>query len=61
VEMPVAHEFKIREGLVLRFKVYGSREQALEAVGLRQYAMSRENTSPCLKRRLSSALGVGGG
>ena len=34
VEMPVAHEFTIRDDLVVRFKVYGSREQALEAVGL---------------------------
>ncbi|HEY1273964.1 MAG TPA: nuclear transport factor 2 family protein [Thermoleophilaceae bacterium] len=36
VEMPVAHEFTIRNGLVVRFKVHGSRDQALEAVGLRE-------------------------
>ena len=36
VAMPVAHEFTIRDNLVVRFKVYGSREQALEAVGLRE-------------------------
>jgi ketosteroid isomerase-like protein len=36
VEMPVAHEFTIRDGLVVRFKVHGSREQALEAAGLRE-------------------------
>ena len=34
VEMLVAHEFTIRDKLVVRFKVYGSRDQALEAVGL---------------------------
>jgi ketosteroid isomerase-like protein len=34
VEMPVAHEFTIRDNLVVRFKVYRSRDQALEAVGL---------------------------
>ena len=33
-EMPVAHEFTIRDDLLVRFKVYGSREQALEAAGL---------------------------
>jgi hypothetical protein len=36
VEMPVAHEFMIRDELVVRFKVCGSREQALEGVGLRE-------------------------
>ena len=36
VEMRVAHEFTIRDGLVVRFKVYGNRDQALEAVGLRE-------------------------
>jgi ketosteroid isomerase-like protein len=35
VEIQVAHEFTIRHQLVVRFKVYGDREQALEAVGLR--------------------------
>jgi ketosteroid isomerase-like protein len=34
VEIPVAHEFTVRDGLVVRFKVYGDRGQALEAVGL---------------------------
>jgi len=34
VEFPVAHEFTIRGGLVVRFKVYGSRDEALEAAGL---------------------------
>jgi ketosteroid isomerase-like protein len=34
VAMPVAHEFTIRENLVVRFKVYGSRDEALEVVGL---------------------------
>jgi ketosteroid isomerase-like protein len=34
VEIQVAHEFTIRDGLVMRFKVYADREQALEAVGV---------------------------
>jgi hypothetical protein len=34
--MPVAHEFTIRENLVVRVKVYGSRDQALKAAGLRE-------------------------
>jgi uncharacterized protein len=34
VEIRAAHEFTIRNGLLVRFKVYGDREQALEAVGL---------------------------
>ncbi len=34
VEIQVAHEFTIRDELVVRFKVYGDRDQALEAVGL---------------------------
>lgn len=34
VELRVAHEFAIRDGRVVRFKVYPDREQALEAVGL---------------------------
>ena len=34
VEMDVAHEFTIRDGLVVYFKVYGHRDEALEAAGL---------------------------
>ena len=34
VENRVAHEFTIRDGLLVRFKVYGDRDQALEAAGL---------------------------
>jgi ketosteroid isomerase-like protein len=36
VDIRAAHEFTIRDGLVVRFKVYGDRDQALEAVGLRE-------------------------
>jgi ketosteroid isomerase-like protein len=36
VEMPAAHEFTVRDGLVVRFTVHGNRDQALEAVGLRE-------------------------
>jgi ketosteroid isomerase-like protein len=36
VENRVAHEFTIRDELVVRFKVYGSRDHALEAAGLRE-------------------------
>src|SRR3954463_6545916 len=36
VEIRVAHEFTIRDGLVVRFKVYGSRDEALEAAGLQE-------------------------
>ena len=36
VENRVAHEFTIRDELVVSFKVYGSRAEALEAVGLRE-------------------------
>jgi ketosteroid isomerase-like protein len=36
VEMTPAHEFTIREGLIVRFKAYRDREQALEATGLRE-------------------------
>jgi hypothetical protein len=36
VEIQVAHEFTIRHQLVVRFKVYGDRDLALEAVGLRE-------------------------
>jgi uncharacterized protein len=34
VEIRAAHEFTIRDGLFVRFKVHGDRDQALEAVGL---------------------------
>jgi len=34
VEIPVAHEFTIHGGLVVRFKVYGDRDEALEVAGL---------------------------
>jgi ketosteroid isomerase-like protein len=37
VENRVAHEFTIRDELVVRFKVYESRDQALEAAGLRRH------------------------
>ncbi len=36
VEMDAAHEFTFRDGLVVRFKVYGDRTRALEAVGLEE-------------------------
>jgi uncharacterized protein len=36
VEIRAAHEFTIRDGRVVRFKVYGDREEALEAAGLRE-------------------------
>jgi len=35
VEIDAAHEFTIRDGLVVYFKVYRDRDEALEAVGLR--------------------------
>ena len=35
---PVAHEFTIHDNLVVRFKVYRSRDRALEAAGLREWA-----------------------
>ena len=34
VEIRVAHEFTIRDDRLVRFKVYGDRDKALEAVGL---------------------------
>jgi ketosteroid isomerase-like protein len=34
VEIQSAHEVTIRDGLIVRFKAYSDREQALEAVGL---------------------------
>jgi ketosteroid isomerase-like protein len=36
VELRNAHEFTIREGALVRFKVYSDRGEALEAVGLRE-------------------------
>ena len=36
VEISVAHELTIRDGLLVRFKVYRDRDQALEAAGLRE-------------------------
>jgi ketosteroid isomerase-like protein len=35
VENRVAHEFTIRGGRLVRFKVYGDRDRALEAAGLK--------------------------
>jgi ketosteroid isomerase-like protein len=35
-EARAAHEFTIRDGLLVRFKAYIDRSEALEAVGLRQ-------------------------
>jgi len=34
VESDVAHDFTIRDGLVVYFKVYGNRDEAFEAAGL---------------------------
>jgi uncharacterized protein len=34
VELRNAHEFTIRDGMLVRFKVYGDRAEALEAAGL---------------------------
>jgi ketosteroid isomerase-like protein len=34
IEIDAAHEFTIRDGLVVYFKVYGDRDQALKAAGL---------------------------
>jgi len=34
VETQIAHEFTIRDGLIVRVKVYRDRSEALEAVGL---------------------------
>jgi ketosteroid isomerase-like protein len=36
VEVRNAHEFTIRDGLIVRFKVHRDRAEALEAVGLRE-------------------------
>jgi len=36
VELRNAHEFTIRDGMLVRFKVYGDRATALEAAGLRE-------------------------
>jgi ketosteroid isomerase-like protein len=35
-EARAAHEFTIRDGLLVRFKAYRDRTEALEAVGLRE-------------------------
>jgi len=34
VELQAAHEFTIRDGQVVRFKVHGDRDQALKAAGI---------------------------
>jgi hypothetical protein len=34
MELDAAHEFTIRDGLVVYFKVYGDRKEALEAAGV---------------------------
>jgi hypothetical protein len=34
IELDAAHDFTIRDGLVVYFKVYGNRGEALEAAGL---------------------------
>jgi hypothetical protein len=34
IELDAAHDFTLRDGLVVYFKVYGNRDEALEAVGL---------------------------
>ena len=34
VELRNAHEFTIRDGVLVRFKVYGDRDEALEAAGV---------------------------
>ena len=34
MELDVAHDFTIRDGLVVYFKVYGDRKEALEAAGV---------------------------
>ena len=36
VEFRPAHEFTIRDGLIVRFKAYVDRKQALEAAGLKE-------------------------
>ena len=36
VEVKPAHEFTIRDGLIVRFKAYRDRTQALEVAGLRE-------------------------
>jgi ketosteroid isomerase-like protein len=36
VEMRTAHEFTIRDGVLVKWKAYADRSDALEAVGLRQ-------------------------
>ena len=34
VELRNAHEFTVRDGVLIRFKVYGDRDEALDAAGL---------------------------
>jgi ketosteroid isomerase-like protein len=41
VETEAAHEFTIRDGLVVYFKVYADRKEALEAAGLFEIAWTR--------------------
>ena len=36
IELDAAHEFTIRDGLVVYFKVYGDRDEALEAARLQE-------------------------
>ena len=36
VDISPAHEFTIRDGLIVRFKAYGDRAEALEAAGLQE-------------------------
>jgi ketosteroid isomerase-like protein len=36
VQINPAHEFTIRDGLIVRFKAYRDREQALQAAGLKE-------------------------
>jgi hypothetical protein len=36
VELEGAHEYTLRDEMVVRFKAYGGRDQALEAAGLRE-------------------------
>ena len=50
VENRTAHEFTVRDGAVVRWKVYADRSEALEAVGLSEQAMSQENVE--IVRRL---------
>jgi ketosteroid isomerase-like protein len=51
VEIQVAHEFTIRDELVVRFKVYGNRDKALEAAGLSEQARTEAESSERLGSR----------